>query len=89
MIPDWQRTMEHAAAQLAPGGRLHIVDFGDLDGLPGVLANGLRTWLRVFHVTPRRTMADFAARLAAIDGLACTEAYGPGRYYQMVTLTRA
>jgi len=89
MIPDWQRTMEHAAAQLASGGRLHIVDFGDLDGLPRVLADGLRAWLRVFHVTPRRTMADFAARLAATDGLSCTVAYGPARYYQTVTLTRA
>ncbi len=89
MIPDWQGTIAHAGAQLAPGGRLHIVDFGDLGGLPRPLAGMLRRWLALFHVTPRDGMADFAARVAACDGLSCAVAFGPGRYYQTIMLARA
>ena len=28
MIPDWERAMRHAATLVAPGGSLHVVDFG-------------------------------------------------------------
>lgn len=35
MIPDWEGAYAHAASLLAPGGELHVVDFGDLGGLPG------------------------------------------------------
>jgi S-adenosylmethionine-diacylgycerolhomoserine-N-methlytransferase len=88
MIPDWQGTIAHAVGQLSPGGRLHIVDFGDLGGLPDMLSGVLRGWLRLFHVTPRDGMADFAARLAATHRMTCTTAYGTARYYQLITLTR-
>ncbi len=88
MIPDWQGTITHAIGQLSPGGRLHIVDFGDLGGLPDVLSRALRGWLRLFHVTPRDAMVDFAARQAAMHGMAIATVHGPGRYYQMITLTR-
>ena len=28
MIPDWERALRHAATLVAPGGSLHVVDFG-------------------------------------------------------------
>lgn len=52
MIPDWKQAVKAAGDALAPEGRAHVVDFGDLEGLgPG---KGLiMTWLRLFHVAPR------------------------------------
>src|ERR1700761_217560 len=35
MIPDWERVLDAAIARLNPGGQLHVVDFGDQEGLPG------------------------------------------------------
>lgn len=88
MIPDWQGTIAHAVNHLAPGGRLHIVDFGDLGGLPRVLSGVLRRWLALFHVNPRDAMAEFAGRLAATHGFVHAITHGPGRYYQLITLAR-
>jgi S-adenosylmethionine-diacylgycerolhomoserine-N-methlytransferase len=88
MIPDWQGTIAHAAGLLAPGGRLHIVDFGDLTDLPRPLSALLRGWLRLFHVTPRDDMSVHAARIAASHGLTFAKAHGPLRYYQLITLSR-
>ena len=53
MIPDWTAALAAAEAALAPGGRLHIVDFGDLAGFAGPLRSALLAWLRLFHVAPR------------------------------------
>ena len=51
MIPDWRQAVVAAAKALSEQGRIHIVDFGDLEKLPGKRL--LRAWLRRFHVTPR------------------------------------
>lgn len=53
MIPDWDRALRLAAAQLRPGGTLHVVDFGDQTGLPQWFRRRLHAWLARFHVTPR------------------------------------
>ncbi len=53
MIPDWKQALTAAAATLAPGGSIGIVDFGDFARLPRPLASALRMWLRLFHVAPR------------------------------------
>jgi len=53
MIPDWKAALAAADAALAPGGRIHIVDFGDLTGFAGPLRRALLAWLRLFHVAPR------------------------------------
>jgi S-adenosylmethionine-diacylgycerolhomoserine-N-methlytransferase len=53
MIPDWHRVVQAAAGSLKPGGRLHIVDFGNLERLPGLARALLRRWLALFDVTPR------------------------------------
>jgi len=69
MIPAWERAAEEAASHLAPGGVLHIVDFGDQGGLPSLFAATLRGWLARFSVTPRLELEPMLRRLAAARGL--------------------
>ncbi|RAZ88142.1 SAM-dependent methyltransferase [Mesorhizobium hawassense] len=58
MIPGWEKTVSAAIAALAPGGSLHVVDFGQQEGLPRWFRSLLRGWLRKFHVTPRAALRD-------------------------------
>lgn len=88
MIPDWVGALDQGAALLAPGGMLHVVDFGDLTGLPRPLAAGLRGWLGRFHVEPRTGLAAASARVAALHGLTPAYRDGPLRYFQSVVLRK-
>jgi S-adenosylmethionine-diacylgycerolhomoserine-N-methlytransferase len=63
MIPLWREALGHALDVVAPGGSLHVVDFGDCAGLPGPFKAGLRRWLTAFDVSPRD---DFCASLTAL-----------------------
>lgn len=65
MIPPWQGVIEEALRRLAPGGELHIVDFGDQRELPRPFSAVLNRWLALFHVTPRRDLAAVLAASAA------------------------
>jgi S-adenosylmethionine-diacylgycerolhomoserine-N-methlytransferase len=87
MIPDWEGALDHAASLLADGGALHIVDFGDIGGLPRPFAAGLRSWLSKFHVEPRAAMPATAARIAAARGLTLSSTRGPLGYFQLQVLT--
>jgi S-adenosylmethionine-diacylgycerolhomoserine-N-methlytransferase len=75
MIPDWRAALTAARAALAPKGHLHLVDFGDLAGIPVPFRRALRRWLQAFHVTPR---AELLAEIeqGAGGGLRIL----PGRY---------
>jgi S-adenosylmethionine-diacylgycerolhomoserine-N-methlytransferase len=64
MIPDWRRVLEVAAGRLRPGGRLHIVDFGNQEGLPGITRALLLRWLAMFDVTPRDDLKGVLSALA-------------------------
>lgn len=64
MIPPWRQALAVGAAHLAPGGRLHVVDFGDQQKLPGWFTRPLNAWLGAFHVTPRRDLATALATAA-------------------------
>ncbi|MDJ0643585.1 MAG: class I SAM-dependent methyltransferase [Erythrobacter sp.] len=86
MIPDWEGALDHAAAQLAPGGQLHVVDFGDLDGLPCMFQRMLHAWLAKFHVQTRSTLPDVAARIANARGLSHEQASGKLGYFQLHVL---
>ncbi len=68
MIPGWREALGHAATFVADGGSLHVVDFGDQAGLPGLARTGLRAWLRQFHVEPRDALPETMARLAEEHG---------------------
>lgn len=83
MIPDWQGALDHAASLLAPGGQLHIVDFGDLAGMPRPFAGLLRGWLAKFHVVPRDEMPRIAAQVATHRALSLTSQRGPLGYFQL------
>ena len=68
MIPDWQGALDEALRHLAPGGTLHVVDFGDQSGLPRWFGRALRAWLARFHVTPRDILPGRLDALAAGGG---------------------
>ncbi|MEM9027103.1 MAG: class I SAM-dependent methyltransferase [Pseudomonadota bacterium] len=53
MIPPWRAVLPAAMDALAPGGQLHIVDFGQQSRLPGAFRAGLFAWLKQFSVHPR------------------------------------
>lgn len=87
MIPDWEGALEHAAAQLAPGGELHVVDFGDLTGLPGPLEKALHAWLAKFHVQTRSALPEAAARIAMARGFQHRSQLGKLGYFQSHVLS--
>jgi len=58
MIPDWERAVDASIAALNPGGQLHIVDFGQQEGLPAWFRKLLQAWLAKFHVTPRTNLRE-------------------------------
>ncbi len=86
MIPDWESALIHAAGQLAPGGELHIVDFGDLSGLPTLLQSLLHSWLAKFHVQTRQTLPQVAAKIASERGMTLTSRRGKLGYFQLHVL---
>ena len=87
MIPDWEGALDHAAGLLAEGGSLHVVDFGDLRGLPGPFQTLLRGWLAKFHVEPRDALPAAAGRIAHSRGLRLDSRRGPLGYYQLHVLS--
>ncbi len=89
MIPDWQGAVAHASRQLAPGGELHLVDFGDLSGMPGPLASLLHRWLAKFHVTTRSQLPELAADIAAERGMHLRSTRGKLGYFQLHVLKAA
>lgn len=64
MIPEWQAALHHGGNLVAPGGSLHIVDFGQQSGLPGWFRSMLRVWLLRFHVTPRDNLVGHCVAMA-------------------------
>jgi len=50
MMDDWREALEHGVEQLRPGGTIHVVDFGNQEGLPRWFKRMLGTWLDQFHV---------------------------------------
>lgn len=69
MIPDWPAALFEAMRHLAPGGRLHIVDFGTQNRLPQVASATLSAWLARFHVTPRHELHAELDRLTERNGM--------------------
>lgn len=56
MIPDWEEAIERAVEQLAPGGALHIVDFGGMDTMAAAPRAAFLGFLAHYNVTPRRDL---------------------------------
>ncbi|MCO6185623.1 class I SAM-dependent methyltransferase [Rhizobium sp. L1K21] len=71
MIPQWEQTIVSATQALAPGGTLHIVDFGQQEKLPHIFSRALFAWLRAFHVIPRATLREASEQAAQTIGGTC------------------
>jgi S-adenosylmethionine-diacylgycerolhomoserine-N-methlytransferase len=71
MIPDWPTAVERGVAQLAPGGQLHIVDFGRMDKMHTVPRTTFLRFLAHYHVTPRRDLEAVLRATAQRHGLTC------------------
>ena len=68
MIPDWRGVLQAATRRLMPGGRLHVVDFGNQERLPKVARALLLRWLAMFDVTPRDDLQVVLAAMAKSSG---------------------
>jgi S-adenosylmethionine-diacylgycerolhomoserine-N-methlytransferase len=68
MIPEWRQVVETGLHHLTPGGRLHIVDFGNQARLPGFVRAVLLRWLAIFDVTPRDDLERVLATMAETSG---------------------
>jgi S-adenosylmethionine-diacylgycerolhomoserine-N-methlytransferase len=77
MIPDWRGALTAAAKAVRAGGRVHIVDFGDLKGMRELPEAMLRSWLARFHVSPRNDLLRAVERANRSD---CTLKILPFRY---------
>ena len=88
MIPAWRQVLASAAAHLAPGGSLHIVDFGQQEGLPRWFKAVLTRWLGWFEVFPRAELPEAAQAVAASEGLACVVTRPSRGYAVQVVLSR-
>ena len=69
MIPVWREVLWRASGSLARGGSLHIVDFGQQEGLPSAFRHGLYTWIGLFHVSPRPDLEEALTLVANDKGL--------------------
>lgn len=65
MMDDWKEAVEHGFTQLKPGGTLHVVDFGNQEGLPKWFKGALRGWLDQFHVRFRPEVRAYFAEIEA------------------------
>ena len=68
MIPGWELALEEAVGALAPGGSLHIVDFGQQERLPRWFRAMLFAWLHQFHVSPRAALPAVLEDVASRHG---------------------
>ncbi|HBH26157.1 MAG TPA: SAM-dependent methyltransferase [Rhodospirillaceae bacterium] len=64
IIPPWREALDHALDLLGPGGEVHIVDFGGMEGVPGPARAALFWWLALFGV---HWKPEVVARLRALD----------------------
>ncbi len=79
MIPDWEAAIGASLSALAPGGSLHVVDFGQQENLPPWCGKTLKSWLKRFHVNPRPDLREVLERRAqAIGGRLEFEEIGRG-----------
>ena len=87
MIPPWREALHCSAKQLSAIGSMHIVDFGQLERVPGVAKTALYAWLARFSVSPRVELARELEQLAVFHKLDCFIAH-PFRGYATYAVLR-
>ncbi|HBR69759.1 MAG TPA: hypothetical protein DEA55_10335 [Rhodospirillaceae bacterium] len=65
MIPPWRESIDHACNLLPSGGEIHIVDFGDMAGLPEWFKKFLYMWLRLFHVYHKPEILEYLRKMSS------------------------
>jgi S-adenosylmethionine-diacylgycerolhomoserine-N-methlytransferase len=88
MIPPWRRAIPEAMKAVAPGGSLHIVDFGQQTGLPKWFRTGLHAWLAKFSVEPRAGLEAELRKAAEAHNATLTFARLYRDYAQYAVLRR-
>jgi S-adenosylmethionine-diacylgycerolhomoserine-N-methlytransferase len=89
MIPDWRAVLALALSLTAPGGTLHVVDFGGQERLPAWFRAALRAWLARFHVTPRDDLEATLTALCTREGATLTFERPFRGYAQAATVAQA
>jgi S-adenosylmethionine-diacylgycerolhomoserine-N-methlytransferase len=88
MIPPWQQVLDCSSRQMAPGGSLHVVDFGQLEGYPKVAKSALYGWLGRFEVHPSAQLPAELQRVAATNNLDLSIAHLYRGYATLAALRR-
>ena len=89
MIPNWNGVLQAALMRLKPGGRLHVVDFGNQERWPGTARALLVRWLAMFDVTPRNELERVLSAMAGSSGADLTFERPFRGYAQYAVLTSA
>jgi S-adenosylmethionine-diacylgycerolhomoserine-N-methlytransferase len=89
MIPDWPAALERGVAQLAPGGQLHVVDFGRMNNMPSLPRTAFLRFLAHYNVTPRRDLETILRACAQRHGLTCAFEEMRSGYTAYAVLRRA
>jgi len=81
MIADPDEALAHARTSLSPRGKLVVVDFADLSGVPRLVRRSFVRFLDAFHVrpVPRSLFARHGAQMI----------HGPVGYYRIATMGAA
>ena len=88
MIPDWRAVLDQAVLALNPGGRLHIVDFGQQAGLPDWFRMALFAWLARFSVHPDPGLEQALGKLSERHGLGLSLSHPWRGYACLAALVR-
>jgi S-adenosylmethionine-diacylgycerolhomoserine-N-methlytransferase len=88
MIPPWRDAVACAADSVAPGGVLHVVDFGDFAGYPEWMRRAQFGWLGRFSVLPIASLDRRLAEVGRKKGFAASSRRFYGGYAMVASLTR-
>jgi len=68
MVPEWRRALATGLEQLAHGGSLHVIDFGQMERWPSIARTAMLRWLAYFHVSPRSRLTAETGQLGLSKG---------------------